>query len=122
MDKNVYEEACMAYKSTSSDDDYNEACTVSPSSLSATESFNFAEEMSSITVTTEISEQPETSTDDDNATTDYIPGVGMRNPGQSRARTSTGKKTSSALSLVLICCLLGTVIYLGECCCSVIGG
>ncbi|XP_019646885.1 PREDICTED: C-type lectin domain family 3 member A-like isoform X1 [Branchiostoma belcheri] len=37
----------------------------------------------------------------------------MRNPGQSRVWTSAVKKTISALSIVLNCCLVGAVIFLG---------
>ncbi|KAI8520731.1 hypothetical protein Bbelb_004850 [Branchiostoma belcheri] len=77
---------------------YQEACTVSPSRIPADKSAPGPNPVE------------ETSTDD--AATGYIPGVGMRNPGQSRVWTSAVKKTISVLSLVLNCCLLGVVIFL----------
>ncbi|XP_078699961.1 uncharacterized protein LOC144926809 [Branchiostoma floridae x Branchiostoma belcheri] len=77
---------------------YQEACTVSPSRIPADKSAPGPNNVE------------ETSTDD--AATGYIPGVGMRNPGQSRVWTSAVKKTISVLSLVLNCCLLGAVIFL----------
>ncbi|XP_019639111.1 PREDICTED: C-type lectin domain family 4 member M-like [Branchiostoma belcheri] len=77
---------------------YQEACTVSPSRIPADKS---APGQNNV-------EEPST----DDAATGYIPGVGMRNPGQSRVWTSAVKKTISVLSLVLNCCLLGAVIFL----------
>ncbi|XP_078617489.1 uncharacterized protein LOC144885441 [Branchiostoma floridae x Branchiostoma japonicum] len=53
----------------------------------------------------------EFSTDD--VTTGSIPEDSMRNPVQFRVRTGTMKKTIPVLSLVLNCCLLVVVIFLG---------
>ncbi|CAH1224748.1 ASGR1 [Branchiostoma lanceolatum] len=95
MDENCCEEARYA-KDTGNE--YEEACAVSKLRSSARIR---APEQSTPT---------ESSTDE--VVGNYIPGVGMRSPGQSRVCTSAMMKTVSALSLVLNCCLLGTVIFL----------
>ncbi|KAI8520695.1 hypothetical protein Bbelb_004490 [Branchiostoma belcheri] len=93
---------------------YSEACPVTPPGLAATTTASVANNDTAtpgmVNLTVENPEQAEASTDD--AATGYIPGVGMRNPGQSRVWTSAVKKTIPVLSLVLNCCLLGVVIFL----------
>ncbi|CAH1226673.1 Hypp125 [Branchiostoma lanceolatum] len=95
-------------------DIYEEACAVSTSGIPTTRpapALNIDTTAAKVlNVTAETSGQSETSTDD--VATGYIPGVGMRSPGQSRVWTTVIKKTITVLSLVLNCCLLVTVIFL----------
>ncbi|CAH1224744.1 BCAN [Branchiostoma lanceolatum] len=95
MDENCCEKA---YYAKDTGNEYEEACAVSKLRSSAGRR---APEQNAPT---------ESSTDA--VVGNYIPGVGMRSPGQSRVCTSAMMKTVSALSLVLNCCLLGTVIFL----------
>ncbi|CAH1224740.1 Hypp23 [Branchiostoma lanceolatum] len=91
-------------------DIYEEACAVSTSGILTTRPAPPTVAATVLNATAETSGQSETSTDD--AATGNIPGVSMRSPGQPRVCTSAMMKTVSALSLVLNCCLLGTVIFL----------
>ncbi|CAH1272443.1 Hypp4851 [Branchiostoma lanceolatum] len=121
MDENVYKEACNVYDSCNEDErnDYEEACTVSPSGVSFPRR---AADLNPATGTPGVSGLPGSPTHDKSKTTkpgsvstettEYIPGVGMRSPGQSQVWTSVMKKTIAAVTIALFCCLMGVVIFL----------
>eukprot|EP00058_Branchiostoma_floridae_P014619 XP_002600107.1 hypothetical protein BRAFLDRAFT_66616 [Branchiostoma floridae] len=149
MDNNVYREACNVYDSCNEDgsNEYEEACnvydtcynqgeisSVSPSRISAARS---APGLNTATGTSGVSGEsglPSSQTNDNRNAADtgrasaypawYIPGVGMRgpgdpgagigSPGQSRVWTCAVLKAVTAVAFVLIFCLMGTVIFLAD--------
>ncbi|CAH1238529.1 CD209 [Branchiostoma lanceolatum] len=122
MAENVYKESCNVYETCNDDGDYQEACTISPSKVSAT---TLAPDVNCTTetanISTEILGPPGLSGSNDKRkvagpesvfSDGYIPGVGMRSTNQPQVWTGAMLKTLPVMTIVLNLCLLGTVIFL----------
>ncbi|XP_019643126.1 PREDICTED: uncharacterized protein LOC109484310 [Branchiostoma belcheri] len=124
MEENVYQEACNVYSTCNEDasNDYEEPCAVSPSKVSARKRASGLNPAEGASASSKVPGSSGSEPNDKRQAADpepasaetagYIPGVGMRSPGQSRVWTSAMLKTYAVVTMVLIFCLLGVTTFL----------
>ncbi|XP_078687077.1 uncharacterized protein LOC144919492 [Branchiostoma floridae x Branchiostoma belcheri] len=123
MEENVYKEACNVYSTCNEDasNEYEEPCAVSPSKVSTRKRASGLDPAQGASASSKLPGSSGSKPNDKRQAADpepasaetagYIPGVGMRSPGQSRVWTSALLKTYAVVSMALICCLLGVTIF-----------